>query len=126
PSRLDRARRPRTSDPRRDRRQGQGGRGLRRRPSERMARRARLGSARRVGAMSGLVPSAQSAYGRLVGDVDCTYAELLNRAMVILERCRELRQQLAGSADERYVEALEAQLRRETFVVVKGGEGEVR
>jgi hypothetical protein len=45
--------------------------------------------------------------------------------MVILERCRELRQQLAGSADERYVEALEAQLRRETFVVVEGGEREV-
>jgi hypothetical protein len=75
--------------------------------------------------MSGLVPLVRSAYGRLVGDVDCTYAELLNRAMVILERCRELRQQLAGSADERYVEALEAQLRRETFVVVEGGEREV-
>jgi len=76
--------------------------------------------------MSGLVQVTRSAYGRLVGDVDCTYSELLNRAMVILERCRELRQQLAGSADERYVEALEPQLRRETFVVVKGGEGEAR
>jgi len=75
--------------------------------------------------MSGLVPLARSAYGRSVEDVDRTYAELLNRAMIILERCRELRQQLAGSADEQYVAALEAQLRRATFVVVKGREGDV-
>ena len=75
--------------------------------------------------MSGLVPLARSAYVRSVEDADRTYAELLNRAMVILERCRELRQQLAGSADEQYVAALEAQLRRATFVVVKGREGDV-